>query len=370
MARAHGFRVFIVEAYPNRKKGNEPLNAESGGDLVDEIALLLSRLASKGTQRFESQPDKDGNPTKPVKTATVYPSTMVGPDLIHAQIAVGEQGSHVSATKPRAKARSLEGWSPEAAHQVTFVFPKGRESRFFLVAQTNYRREPHSRLLALLRDESILVRAEREKADKAIREAASEAGDTVPLKKVFKRLAFVDEQASDNEYLDELLNGADRAAVVFKSKRLDAVGNTAYVDRVLQIKLRNENIIDVGRQASRSWVAKWRSGQTPTQQEAVSEVAGLLEERDLIEEGEEARYESTSISVHGKAADASTTIAVDTLRDAFTYPLSDLPPPAYMYYDRVSDRLAKIARQENIEIEPIDPDEVSRCLTDSTLAES
>lgn len=370
MARAYGFRVFIVEAYPNRIKDNEPLNAAAGSSVAEEIELLLSRLARKGTQRFLPRLDSDGNPTKPVRTATLTFSDALRSDILHARIAVGEEGSHSSATKPRKKARNLEGWSAEAPHDVTFVFPQGRASEFFLITQTTHRRDPHSRLLAMLKAESMLVRKEREANDRATRDAAQAAGTAVPKKKEFKRLLFTDRQASDDEYLDDLLSAADAATVVFKSKQLDAVGNTRYVDRVLQIKLRNQSIVDVGRAASRSWVRRWRAGDKPTQHEAVSEVADLLEERDLLEEGEESRYESAAISVRGKSSDASATISVDTLRDTFTYPLSDLPPTAYTYYERVSDRLTKIARQEGIEIVPIDPHEASRCLTESTPAES
>lgn len=370
MARAYGFRVFIVEAYPNRIKGNEPFNAASGTGLVDEIALLLQRLESLGTRRFEPRPDQDGTVTKPVRTATLARSVVVKADLIHATIAVGEEGSHAAATKPKKKARNLNGWSAEAPHDATFVFPKGKDSRFFLVTQTNHRRDPHSRLLAMLRDESMTVRTERRATDMHVRKLARENGAIVPPKKNHDRLLFEVSQASDNDYLDELLTGADAATVVFKSKKLDAVGNTSYVDRVLQIKLRNQNIVDVGRQASRSWIAAWRSGNKPTAHEAMSEVAGLLEERDLLNEGEEASYETAAIAVRGKSADASTTIAIDSLRDAFTYSLSDLPPTTYMYYERVSERLQKIARQENIEIESIDAHEVSECLIDSTRTES
>lgn len=366
MARAYGFRVFIVEAYPNRIKGKEPYSAASGSPLVDEIALLLGRIEAKGTHRFEPRPDSDGNVDKPVKTATLSSWMRVRSDLIHAQIAVGEEGSHASATKPKRKPRDMAGWSPEAAHEVTFVFPKGKESRFFLVTQTSHRRDPHSRLLAMLREESMLVRTEREAEEKQARASARANGETVPKKRDFSRLLFKDQQASDNEYLDELITGADGASVMFKSKKLDTVGNTSYVDRELKIKLRNQNIIDVARTAGRSWVSKWRGGKQPTQREAVTEVAGLLEERDLLAEGEESRYESTAISIHGKESGTSTTIAVDTLRDAFTYPISDLPPSHATYYTRISERVSKIARQENIEIVPIDPNEVLQCLSDST----
>lgn len=212
----------------------------------------------------------------------------------------------------------------------------------------------------------MLVRTEREAEEKQARASARANGETVPKKRDFSRLLFKDQQASDNEYLDELITGADGASVMFKSKKLDTVGNTSYVDRELKIKLRNQNIIDVARTAGRSWVSKWRGGKQPTQREAVTEVAGLLEERDLLAEGEESRYESTAISIHGKESGTSTTIAVDTLRDAFTYPISDLPPSHATYYTRISERVSKIARQENIEIVPIDPNEVLQCLSDST----
>lgn len=350
--------------------GNEPFNAAADGGLPAEIALLLTRLVEKGTHRFLPRPDVDGTMTKPVRTATLNFSIELRPDVMHARIAVGEEGSHAAATKPRRRAKNLEGWSAEAPHEVTFVFPKGNESQFFLITQTTHRRDPHTRLLAMLREESKILRAERQDEDVARREAARAAGIKAPKKKDFKRLVFQDRQASDNDYLDELLAGADAATVVFKSKQLDSVGNTSFVSRVLQIKLRNQNIIDVGRQASRSWVRRWRAGNKPTPHEAMSEVADLLEERDLLLDGEQAQYETAAINVRGKSADASTTISVDTLRDAFTYPLSDIPPHPYTYFERVSDRLTKIARQEGIEIEPIDPHEASLCLTDSTPAGS
>lgn len=369
MARAYGFRVFVVEAFPNRSKGNTAYNASAGSPLTSEIALLLKRLEEKGTQRFEPRPDPEGNVTRPVKTATLTSSMVVSPDLIHARISVGEEGSHAKATKPKKKARNLEGWSAEADHEITFVFPKGKDSRFFLVTQTDHRRDPHLRLLAMLRDESLALRRERQDLDAAERKAAREQGRPAEPKKDRKRLAFEAKQASDNDYLDEILTGADAATVVFKSKTHDAKGGTDYVDRVLQIKLRNENILDVGRKVSRSWAKAWRSGKSTTAHQAVSEVSDLLVERDLLDEGEEVHYESAAITVRAKS-EASTTIAVDTLRDAFTYPLADIRPGPYTYYEAVGARLQKIAQQEEVEIESIDAHEVSRCLIDSIPAAS
>jgi hypothetical protein len=369
MARAYGFRVFVVEAFPNQRKGNEPYNAAAGSTFTHEIALLLRRLEAKRTRRFEPRPDREGNITRPVKTATLTSSTVVSPNLIHATISVGEEGSHAKATKPKKKAKDLTGWSAEADHEVTFVFPRTKDSRFFLVTQTDHRRDPHQRLLAMLRDESMILRRERQDVDATARKAARESGETPEPKKERKRLAFESKQASDNDYLDEILTGADAATVVFKSKTHDAKGGVDYVDRVLQIKLRNENILDVGRKVSRSWTKAWRAGKSADPHQAMSEVSDLLVERDLLDEGEEVHYESAAITVRGKT-EASTTIAVDTLRDAFTYPLSDLRPSLYAYYEKVGARLQKIARQEEVEIESIDAHEVARCLIDSTPAAS
>ncbi|APH43685.1 hypothetical protein BMW26_00975 [Microbacterium sp. 1.5R] len=180
---------------------------------------------------------------------------------------------------------------------------------------------------------------------------------------------FDHKQASDDTYLDEILAGADSASVVFKSKRMDARGGKAYVDRVLQIKLRDQNIIDVGRTLGRRWTQRWRAGETTTAHQAVSEVSDLLQDQDLIDDGEQARYETAAISVRS-TSEATTTITADTLKDAFTYPVSDIKPDPYTHYSEVSSRLAKIADQEGVEIQEIDPHEVARCLTGSTPAHS
>lgn len=369
MAVANGFRVFIVEAFPTKTKGTDAYNASRDSAVRGEIEQLLGRLITAGTQRFEPRPDKDGNITRPVKTATLKSMSAVSADLLHAVISVGETGSHGWATKPDEDDLDLRDRSPEVEHRVAFVFPKVKGSKFFLITQTVHRRDPHQRLLTMLWKESVKLRNERRDADAAERKASREAGLDVGPARKFERLAFDAHQASDNNYLDEILSGADAASVVFKSKAMDAKGGKEYVDRVLQIKLRDQNILDVGRAVSRSWAKQWREGNRPSQKEAVSEVSDLLIEQDLFEKDEAPRYESAAITVRSKS-EASTTIAVDTLRDAFTYPVSDIRPDDYTFYDRVSARLLKIAQQEDIALERIDAHEVSRCLTDSAHEQS
>lgn len=363
MALANGFRVFVVEAFPTRVKGNDPLNVSRDSAVRDEIETLLGRLQKQPTQQFPGRPDAQGVVTKPTKTATLKQITSISADLLHVLISVGETGSHPWATKPMEADLDLRDRSPEVPHMVALVFPKAKGSRFFLVTQTVHRRDPHLRLISMLTKESIKLRDERKAAEKEARAAARKAGQPVGKERTFQRLAFKAEQASDNAYLDEILTGADAASVVFKSRTTDGRGGPDYVERVLQIKLRGQNILDVGRAAGRAWTKAWRSGNPPTRKQAVSEVSDLLIQQDLFAEEEEDRYEYASITVRSKS-EASTTIAVDTLRDAFTYPVSELTPDPYTFYDRVSSRLKKIAYQEDIPIRLIDPHEVSRCLTD------
>lgn len=370
MARTYGFRVFIVEAYPNRKAGNEALNAAHDSALRQELALLLERLQRTGTVRIFPPTRSDGSESgKPVRTATVNVVEDVRSHVVHVGISIGETGSHSKATKPNKKAKNLEDWSPEAEHAVTLVFPSERESRFFLVTQTIHRRDPLLRLIKLLRDESTKRRAELQEVDKSKRDAARSKGTRAAAAPKRTRLMFDHKQASDDAYLDEILAGADSASVVFKSKRMDAKGGKEYVERILQIKLRDHNILDVGRTLGRRWTQRWRNGVTTTAGQAVSEVADLLEDQDLIDDGEHVRYETAAISVRNKA-EAATTIAADTLKDAFTYPVSDIKPDPHTYYQEVFPRLAKIAAQEGIEIEEIDPHEVARCLIGSTPDQS
>ena len=51
MPRAYGFRVFIVEAFMNRKKDQQALDCSSSSNVRGEIVELLDRLAERGTLR-------------------------------------------------------------------------------------------------------------------------------------------------------------------------------------------------------------------------------------------------------------------------------------------------------------------------------
>src|SRR4051794_17991325 len=124
MARNYGFRLFVVQAFSNRIAGRDAEDVSVGSPARHEIVSLLEQLHQAGTQFLEPRiAPAPGEPERPVATVTVGDPAVVRNDLVHVNVAVGEQGSHRQATRRGRKPRDLEKWSPEADHYVTFVFP-------------------------------------------------------------------------------------------------------------------------------------------------------------------------------------------------------------------------------------------------------
>lgn len=368
MARAHGFRVFVVQAFPNQRKGNDPLNTSDTSTVRNEVIEILESLHQQETKTFPPRPPRDGEPEKPTVSVTVHEPVVIDQGLVHVTVAMGETGSHRFATRVKKKPRNLEKWSPEQDHMVTFLFPRGAETHFLMVVQAIHRRDPHYRLLGLMTRESYNRRKAAEDREKQLRAEVRKRGESLPPKQAHFKLLFEAKQAADNEYLDSILTNATAATASFKSTRPSNRGsNGGEVDRVLRISLHDGDVQEVGREIGRKWFGRARRGETTSQQEGVSELADLLYDRDLLDEGEGDRYETAAISVRSDSKD-TTTIAVDTLRDVFTYPVSDGAPSVWFYYDRVAPRVAIIARQERLPISSIDPREVDECLRGSTPA--
>lgn len=366
MTRAHGFRVYVVQAYPNQRKGKDALNVSDTSVVRNEIIELLETLHVQGTQTFAPRPPRDGEPENPTVSVTVHEPVVVSQGLIHATVAMGETGSHRLATRANKRPKNLEKWSPEQDHAVTFLFPQGAETRFLMVVQTIRRRDPHRRLLSLLSRGSLHRRIRAEEQEKAARRAMRERREALPPRRAHFKLIFEANQAADNEYLDSILSTADAATATFKSTRASNRGSgRGTVDRVLRISLHDGDVQNVGREIGRKWSSRRRRGENTSQAEGVSELAALLYDRDLLDEGEGDRYESAAISVRSDARD-TTTIAVDSLRDVFTYPVSDGTPSMWFYFAHVAPRVATIARQERLPVSSIDPREVEECLNGST----
>lgn len=366
MPRAYGFRVFTVEAFMNRKKDQAPLDCASTSSVRNEILVLLERIHAKGTWRFPPKPSKDGEPERPTQTATLAAPTVINQELIHLEIAVGETGSHGFATHPVEPAMNISNRSAERPHMITLIFSPQTATRFIIVGQTAHRRDAVGRFLSMLTQEGINYKNERIAAQKSLRAAAREGGTPVPRKYPEARLLFEAKQAADNAFLDEILKGAKSAAATFTSRLgSNRGGNPDRVARTLKISLLDDQQKEIAPRVGRLWMGRLRQGSTTTQREGVSEVSALLESEHLLEEHEGDRYDQVSLSVRS-ASNETTTIAVDTLRDVFTYPVSDGSPDVYFYYDRVSSRLHTIAMQDGLHLDIIDPHEVQECLSAST----
>lgn len=365
MPRAYGFRVFTVQAFTNRKKDQTPLDSSSTSNVRNEILELLERIHAQGTWRFPPKPSTDGEPERPTQTATLSAPTVVNQEVIHLEIATGETGSHVFATHPVEPAVDIANRSAERPHLITLVFSPQTTDRFIIVGQTAYRRDGVGRFLSMLTQEGITWKKERLIAQDSSRKTAREAGAPVPAKRPESRLLFEAKQAADNAFLDEILRGAKSAAATFTSRIGSNRGGTPdRVGRTLKISLIDDQQKEIAPRVGRTWMGRLRQGSMTSQRDGVSEVSALLESEHLLEEHEGDRYDQVSLSIRSDSNE-TTTIAVDTLRDVFTYPVSDGAPDAYFYYERVSSRLYTIAMQDGLHLNKIDADEVQECLSAS-----
>lgn len=365
MARVHGFRIYVVQAFPTSKKGKEPLSVAATSTARDEILACLESLSDRGTRFIPPRPPADpSEPVKPTASITFGQPYVVRQDLIHVSVAVGETGSHDEATRRGKKPKKLKKWSPEAPHFITFAFPEGNSDRFVIIAQSIRRRDPVRRMIAAIRKESQIRRDDNKRLEDIERQELKAKGERLPKRKVHSRLVFDVRQAADNEYIAELLASATAATATFTSTAPSSRGSKAgQVERTLQIKLLDGPSRDIGRRVGRDWASSRRRGTKKTQADGVSELGDLMEHDHLLELDEHKRYEKASVNVRNKDGD-STTIAVDTLRDVFTYPVSDGAPPLGFYYTKVAHRLEIVAAEESINIRIIDPGEVEECVLD------
>jgi hypothetical protein len=369
LASAHGFRVYVVQAFKNRIKDQEPEDVSFRSSTRDEILALLEGLHHLESHHLEPRSSGDGVPRKPTRTVSIGEPHLIRDDLWHVVVSVGELGSHRRATRANKKPRDLKKWSAEADHNVTFLFPKSG-NEFLVVAQTIRRRDAVLELLSLLTQRGLEQKKAAKAAEDAARELAKGDGKTPPKRAPHSRLLFDRRQAVDNSYIDEIIGTAKSATAVFQSTvPSDRGGARPKVKRSLQIRLRDENEREIGRTVGRKWFNRTKDGTSSTAAEGVSELAELLEAEDLFDTDETARYNAASVAVTSESG-ASTTIAVDTLRDVFTYPVSEGEPSIRFYYDKVAPRVKIVAAEERVDVRPISPTEVEEWLDVSTSARS
>ncbi|MGA1813968.1 hypothetical protein VH571_16415 [Frondihabitans sp. 4ASC-45] len=363
MPRTHGFRIYIVEAFPNQIKGKVPFDTSVGSSARDAVLRMLDKLHQRGTIFVQpQQPADEEVPRKPTSSVTVGNPEVIRDGLVHVVVETGETGSHTRATKPGEQSQDIHDWSPEASHYITLLFSQSEESRFVVVAQAVRRRDPVRKLMSLLAKESAAEKVAAKAEEEAARGEAVANGETPPKRRSHTRLLFNIVQAADNSYIDGIIGAAVSANATFRSiGESDRGGPRDPYERTLQIRLLNDKGREVIRTAGRGWARRQRSGQAASQAEGVAELAALLEAEDLLEEEEAARYDDATISVRDRDGE-STTIAVDTLRDVFTYPVSDGSPTTAFYYARVAPRLEIVMREERLDISPISVSEVEEWL--------
>lgn len=361
MARVYGFRVFVVQVFENRKKGKTPLDVSWGSPTTAKILELLDEAHRQDTYFFEPRvPPSNGEPAKPTASLTVDAPLPVRDGFVHVEVSAGEVGFHRHATGPGSRPVALDSKSAEARHFVALIFPKVADDRFLIVAQTNRRRDPVSRMLSRLRDIAATEKKVDLAAQEAIRDAARTAGTKLPPLKPIPRLLFDARQAADDRYLEEIVAGAKKAAAVFTGYAPSSRGKAEQVERTLRINLLRDEDMKKSSQMGSRWMRDKRKDQETTHGEAVRAMGAALSD-DIISDDELADYDKVAISLKDGNGE-TTSIAVDTLRDVFTYPVSDGLPDETFFYGKVSNRLDTIAMQEGIEIDSIDPVEVSECL--------
>lgn len=369
MAVQYGYRVFRVSAYRNRASGNEPILTSPATGVPARVFEILEVLSQRPSHFFETMKNKSttsGTPSNPVDSISVGTPQMVNDSCIAVVVAQGQKDSHRHAAKPNKKKRkNLEGHSAEVEHYVTFHFPTDDEgTSFLLVSQTYRRKDVAKRLLQIISMISLELRRDEEEVEKLERAELRNAGKELPPKRDLWRFAFARRQANDDDYIDDILGAAKSVSATFTAVAPSERGGEAgTVEKTLTVKFTTDAIRSAGREVSRKWTKMRRQNKSMSQSDGIKELVTELNSHGVLQPEDVAGYDKSRINV--SAGIASATIAVDTLKDVFTYPVHKGKPDALFFFNRVSERLDKIALQEDVEIQDINPAEVAECLGDS-----
>lgn len=362
MAREHGFRIFIVEAFPNRKEGREALDMSVGSEAQLDLFSYLAKAGLRGTQFIESQRvPKPGEPKPRASTITIGEVIEVRDDLWHVEVSTGQEGLHPSAKHRTQSPQDLQAFAAEVSHFVTFLFPS-EGSSIVVISQTTHRRDPIALLFRALTDEGKAIVMQNKALEEAMRDLARKDGVRPQKRQTHTRMLFTRVQAVDNAYIDEIIQSAKSATAVFTQRIPSPRGGAeGVVARALSIKLLDEKGREVGTRVGRRWSRDRRQGVIKSRADGVSELAELLTKTDLLNEDEADAYTDARVEVQG-SIEGNTSITVDTARDVFTYPVSDGTPSPYYYYEKVAKRVATIVADLGIDVADIDALEIDQCL--------
>lgn len=356
MSRTHGFRIYLVQVFANQAANKDALKVTAGSNVHKRIVQLMGERHDGDTVFQSPRPSKDGEPARPVMTTTFGPIYPVRSDFVHTVIEMGEQGSHRRAVKRGSAPQDIEEWSAEMGYRLGLIFPDTAGTTFVIVAETIRGRDALKRFLALLTSADLVRKKNHISASEGVPQSERTA---------YTRLVFRAEQAPDEAYLNEILGSAKSASAVFKSTAASARGKRRVITRKLSIELRDASALDVVRDQARTWLEKQREDHARTHAEGVSDLAAQLEALNQMVDGESSVYDEATISVVSEGGDR-TNIATDTLRDVFTYPVSDGRPSNWFFYNQVSPRLRSVALENSLRLARIDPSEVAEWLEGST----
>ena len=101
LASTHGFRIYVVQAFKNRVKDQEPEDLSTNSIARAEIIRLLDGLHEVGSYLIRPRSVPVGEPERPTRTVTVGDPMLVRDDLVHLVVSMGESGSHRRATRPK-----------------------------------------------------------------------------------------------------------------------------------------------------------------------------------------------------------------------------------------------------------------------------
>jgi hypothetical protein len=368
MATVHGFRIFSVQVFGNRKKGNTPFDVSVGSETQQNIYGLLEGLYRGGTRFVEAAAPKDpAEPKRGAQSITVGETFLVRPDFWHVQVSIGQEGLHPTARHRSKKAKKLMKYAAEVPHYVSFWFPAAGDT-FVVVAQTTNRRDPTAALFRALTEIGMSEKKEAETLEKELRRQCRAQKIKPPAPQNHTRLLFERKQAVDNAYIDDIIQNAKTASAVLTQRVPSPRGAASdVVGRVLSIKLLDDSGREVGSNLSRRWSGARRRGEAKSQADGVSELAEQLTTKNLLDDGEADHYNDARIEVTDRSG-VATSIAVDTAKDVFTYPVSDGYPGVYYFYEKVADRARTVALELGVDVDDIDPVEVEQCLDGSTSA--
>lgn len=368
MPAQYGYRVYKVCAYKNStQKPKEPIPVDVSSEVPRMLFEVLEVLSDRPSYFFATRRRSDraeGTPQLPEDSISIGPPAWVNASTIVLVVSQGQKDAHRFATRPnRRKRKNLAGHSAEVEHFVSFHFPLDADATEFLfVSQTYRRKDVRKRLLQIISIVSRELRDARIEEEKRVREQCRKDRIEPPPKGDHWRFAFQSWQANDDDYIDDILGAAKSVSATFTAYApSDRGGAATVVEKTLTVKFTSDAMRTAGRELSRRWTARRREKRPISRQDALNELVTELSAKGFLKEDEKLEeYNRSQINVN--AGMASTTIAVDALKDVFTYPVHNGKPDAEFFFSKVLERLGTIARQEDVEIAKVSASEVAECL--------